>query len=138
MAADSRAPERQDTKLQEGLTAMRDRNFALAAAPSPGLQVLPEDLELSKHIVVTNDARINIDIVDPGRAFDVSGRARRNPTIAPAGSSSSSEQIRKMPYRVAVTGQRRRASNRRGRATALSIFPPTRRTPFVKFCKKGR
>ncbi len=115
IAADQPSPEREDAKLQEGLTATRDRQFALAAASlRQALQDLPEITEVSKHIVVTETMQgINIDIVDQeGRSMFPEGarepydRTRRIVT-------KLAEQIRKMPYRVSVTGH-----------TAASKQPP--------------
>jgi chemotaxis protein MotB len=106
IAADQPSPDQQDMKLQEGLIATRDRQFALAAASlRQALQDLPEIAEISKHIVVTETVQgINIDIVDqegrsmfPDGAREPYDRTRR--IVA-----KLAEQIRKMPYRVSVTG----------------------------------
>ncbi len=114
-AADMPSPDRQDTKLQEGLTATRDRQFALAAASlRQALQDLPEIAELSKHIVVTETMQgINIDIVDQeGRSMFPEG-AREPYDRTRRIVAKLAEQIRKMSYRVSVTGH-----------TAASKQPP--------------
>jgi chemotaxis protein MotB len=106
IAADQPSPDRQDTKLQEGLTATRDRQFALAAASlRQALQDLPEIAEISKHIVVTETMQgINIDIVDQeGRSMFPEG-AREPYDRTRRIVAKLAEQIRKMPYRVSVTG----------------------------------
>jgi len=106
IAADQPTPEQQDTKLQEGLTATRDRQFALAAASlRQALQELPEIAEISKHIVVTETMQgINIDIVDQeGRSMFPEG-AREPYDRTRRIVAKLAEQIRKMPYRVSVTG----------------------------------
>jgi chemotaxis protein MotB len=106
IAADQPSPDQQDTKLQEGLIATRDRQFALAAASlRQALQELPEISELSKHIVVTETIEgINIDIVDQeGRSMFPEG-AREPYDRTRRIVAKLAEQIRKMPYRVSVTG----------------------------------
>jgi chemotaxis protein MotB len=105
IAADEPSPDQLDTKLQQGLIA-RDRQFALAAASlRQALQDLPEIAEVSKHIVVTETMQgINIDIVDQeGRSMFPEGAKEpyeRTRRIV----SKLAEQIRKMPYRVSITG----------------------------------
>jgi chemotaxis protein MotB len=106
IAADQPSPDRQDMKLQEGLIATRDRQFALAAASlRQALQELPEIAEISKHIVVTETMQgINIDIVDQeGRSMFPEG-AREPYERTRRIVAKLAEQIRKMPYRVSVTG----------------------------------
>jgi chemotaxis protein MotB len=106
IAADQPSPDQQDTKLQEGLVATRDRQFVLAAASlRQALQELPEIAELSKHIVVTETMQgINIDIVDQeGRSMFPEG-AREPYDRTHRIVAKLAEQIRKMPYRVSVTG----------------------------------
>jgi chemotaxis protein MotB len=106
MVADQPSPDRQDMKLQEGLTATRDRQFALATASlRQALQDLPEISEISKHIVVTETMQgINIDIVDQeGRSMFPEG-AREPYDRTRRIVAKLAEQIRKMPYRVSVTG----------------------------------
>jgi chemotaxis protein MotB len=115
IAADQPSPDQQDTKLQEGLIATRDRQFALAAASlRQALQELPEISEISKHIVVTETMQgINIDIVDQeGRSMFPEG-AREPYDRTRRIVAKLAEQIRKMPYRVSVTGH-----------TAASKQPP--------------
>jgi chemotaxis protein MotB len=115
IAADQPSPDQQDTKLQEGLIATRDRQFALAAASlRQALQDLPEISEISKHIVVTETMQgINIDIVDQeGRSMFPEG-AREPYDRTRRIVAKLAEQIRKMPYRVSVTGH-----------TAASKQPP--------------
>jgi len=106
MAADQPSPDRQDTKLQEGLTATQDRQFALAAASlRQALQELPEIAEISKHIVVTETMQgVNIDIVDQeGRSMFPEG-AREPYERTRRIVAKLAEQIRKMPYRVSIAG----------------------------------
>src|SRR6185295_18342409 len=114
-AVDQPTPEQQDGSLEQGMAATRDRQFALAAASlRQALQDLPEISEMSKHIIVTETQMgLNIDIVDQeGRSMFPEGakepydRTRR--IVA-----KLAEQIRKMPYRVMVTGH-----------TAASKQPP--------------
>jgi chemotaxis protein MotB len=78
------------------------------------LQDLPEIAEISKHIVVTETMQgINIDIVDQeGRSMFPEG-AREPYDRTRRIVSKLAEQIRKMPYRVSVTGH-----------TAASKQPP--------------
>ncbi|HLL28914.1 MAG TPA: flagellar motor protein MotB [Xanthobacteraceae bacterium] len=105
LAADQPSPDQQDLKLQEGI-ATRDRQFALAAASlRQALQELPEIAEISKHIVVTETLEgINIDIVDQeGRSMFPEG-AREPYERTRRIVAKLAEQIRKMPYRVSVTG----------------------------------
>jgi chemotaxis protein MotB len=104
-----------DSKVQEGLRAKRDRQFALAAASlRQALQELPEINELSKHIIVTETLEgLNIDIVDQeGRSMFPEGAKepyeRTRMIIA-----KLAEQIRKMPYRVMISGH-----------TSASKLPP--------------
>jgi chemotaxis protein MotB len=114
-AADQPTPEQKDNQLEQGLRATRDRQFALAAASlRQALQDLPEISELSKHIIVTETMQgLNIDIVDQeGRSMFPEGakepyeRTRR--IVA-----KLAEQIRKMPYRVMISGH-----------TSASKLPP--------------
>src|SRR5579885_1279252 len=65
-AVDEPTPEQKDDQKEKGLRAVRDRQFALAAASlRQALQELPEISEISKHIIVTESVEgLNIDIVD--------------------------------------------------------------------------
>jgi chemotaxis protein MotB len=111
--ADQPSPDQQDAKLQAA--AIRDRQFALAAASlRQALQDLPEITEISKHIVVTETMQgINVDIVDQeGRSMFPEG-AREPYDRTRRIVAKLAEQIRKMPYRVSVTGH-----------TAASKQPP--------------
>jgi chemotaxis protein MotB len=114
-AVDEPTPEQKDNQLEKGLRATRDRQFALAAASlRQALQDLPEINEVSKHIIVTETLQgLNIDIVDQeGRSMFPEGakepyeRTRR--IVA-----KLAEQIRKMPYRVMISGH-----------TSASKLPP--------------
>jgi chemotaxis protein MotB len=115
LTTDHPTPDQQDSQLEKGLKAITDRQFALAAASlRQALQELPEITEISKHIVVTEIKQgLNIEIVDqegrsmfPEAAKEPYQRTRR--VIA-----KIAEAIRKMPYRITVTGH-----------TAASKQPP--------------
>jgi chemotaxis protein MotB len=115
LATQRPTPDQLDSKMEQGLKEITDRQFALAAASlRQALQELPEITEISKHIVVTETKEgLNIEIVDQdGRSMFPDGakepyqRTRR--LIA-----KIAEPIRKMPYRVTVTGH-----------TAASRQPP--------------
>jgi chemotaxis protein MotB len=69
------------------------------------LQELPEISELSKHIVVTETIEgINIDIVDQKGRSMFPEEARKPYDRTRRIVAKLAEQIRKMPYRVSVTG----------------------------------
>jgi chemotaxis protein MotB len=115
LATDHPTPDQLDRKLEKGLKEINDRQFALAAASlRQALADLPEITEISKHIVVAETKQgLNIEIVDQeGRSMFPEGakepyeRTRR--LIA-----KLADPIRKMPYRVTVTGH-----------TAASRQPP--------------
>jgi chemotaxis protein MotB len=106
LATERPTPDQLDNQLEKGLREITDRQFALAAASlRQALQDLPEITEISKHIVVTETKEgLNIEIVDQdGRSMFPDGakepyqRTRR--VIA-----KIAEAIRKLPYRVTVTG----------------------------------
>ena len=106
LATDRPTPDQLESSLQKGLRDITDRQFALAAASlRQALQELPEIAEVSKHIVVTETKEgLNIDIVDQdGRSMFPEGAkepyARTRRLVA-----KLSEAIRKMPYRLTVTG----------------------------------
>lgn len=106
LATDRPTPDQLDNQLEKGLKDITDRQFALAAASlRQALQDLPEITEISKHIVVTETKEgLNIEIVDQdGRSMFPEGAkepyARTRKLVA-----TMAEAIRKMPYRVMITG----------------------------------
>jgi chemotaxis protein MotB len=114
-AVDEPTPEQKDNQLDQGLRATKDRQFALAAASlRQALQDLPEISELSKHIIVTESLEgLNIDIVDQeGRSMFPEG-AKEPYEHTRRIVAKLAEQIRKMPYRVMISGH-----------TSTSKLPP--------------
>ncbi len=98
--------DEQDNDLIQGLKAIKDRQFALAAASlRQALQELPEIAELSKHILFTETKEgLNLEIVDQdGRSMFPEGAKepyeRTRKLIV-----KIAESIRAMPNRVVITG----------------------------------
>ncbi len=96
----------QNNDLIQGLKAIRDRQFALAAASlRQALQDLPEITELSKHIMFTETKEgLNIEIVDQdGRSMFPEGAKepydRTRKLLV-----KIAEIVRAMPHRVIVAG----------------------------------
>jgi chemotaxis protein MotB len=106
LSTDRPTPDQLENKLEKGLREIADRQFALAAASlRQALQELPDISEISRHIVVSETKEgLNIEIVDQdGRSMFPEGakepyeRTRR--VVA-----KLAEAIRKLPYRLTVTG----------------------------------
>lgn len=98
--------DEQDNELIQGLKAIKDRQFALAAASlRQALQDLPEIAELSKHILFTETKEgLNVEIVDQdGRSMFPEGAKepyeRTRKLLV-----KIAESIRAMPNRVIITG----------------------------------
>lgn len=98
--------DEQDNDLIQGLKAIRDRQFALAAASlRQALQDLPEISELSKHILFTETKDgLNIEIVDQdGRSMFPDGAKepyeRTRKLLVKIG-----ETVRAMPHRLIIAG----------------------------------
>lgn len=98
--------DEQDNDLISGLKAIRDRQFALAAASlRQALQDLPEISELSKHILLTETKDgLNIEIVDQdGRSMFPDGAKepyeRTRKLLVKIG-----ETVRAMPHRLIIAG----------------------------------
>ena len=104
--SDRPGKDEQNNELIQGLKAIRDRQFAMAAASlRQALQDLPEITELSKHIMFTETKEgLNIEIVDQdGRSMFPEGAKEpyertRKLLIKIA------ESVRAMPHRVTVAG----------------------------------
>lgn len=106
LSTDRPTPDQEDVKLEKGLKAIDDRQFALATASlRQALQDLPEITEISKHIMFTETKQgLNIEVVDQdGRSMFPEGAKepyqRTRQVIA-----KLAEPIRKLPYRLTVTG----------------------------------
>lgn len=108
-------PDQADRKRDFGAKLQQDQAFALAAASlRQALQDMPELTEASKHIMLEDTKEgLNIEIVDQeGRSMFPEGAKepyeRTRMIIA-----KLAEQIRKMPYRVMISGH-----------TSTSRLPP--------------
>jgi chemotaxis protein MotB len=104
--SDTPGKDEQDNELIQGLKAVKDRQFALAAASlRQALQDLPEISELSKHILFTETKEgLNLEIVDQdGRSMFPEGAKepyeRTRKLLV-----KIAESIRAMPNRVIITG----------------------------------
>lgn len=98
--------DEQNNDLISGLKAIKDRQFALAAASlRQALQDLPEISELSKHIMFTETKEgLNVEIVDQdGRSMFPEGAKepyeRTRKLLV-----KIAESVRAMPNRVVITG----------------------------------
>ena len=104
--SDRPGKDEQNNDLIQGLKAIRDRQFAMAAASlRQALQDLPEITELSKHIMFTETKEgLNIEIVDQdGRSMFPEGAKepyeRTRKLLV-----KIAESVRAMPHRVTVAG----------------------------------
>jgi chemotaxis protein MotB len=107
--------DEQDNELIQGLRAIRDRQFALAAASlRQALQELPEITELSKHVIFSETKEgLNVEIVDQdGRSMFPDG-AKEPYERTRKLLLKIAETIRAMPNRLVITGH-----------TAASKLPP--------------
>ncbi len=98
--------DEQDNDLIQGLKAIKDRQFALAAASlRQALQDLPEISELSKHILFTETKEgLNVEIVDQDGRSMFSEGAKEPYERTRKLLVKIAESIRAMPNRVIVTG----------------------------------
>jgi chemotaxis protein MotB len=104
--SDRPGKDEQNNELIQGLKAIRDRQFALAAASlRQALQDLPEISELSKHILFTETKDgLNIEIVDQdGRSMFPDGAKepyeRTRKLLV-----KIAESVRAMPHRLVIAG----------------------------------